>query len=303
MIFHVEVNIEPAQAQQMFGEEDRAAGREVQYAGGGPEQPSAMAQAASALRGCRESPGAPIPRDARRPGRLAGNRGSPGRSTWPPWSRPRRKRSVATTPAGAAQEEVQEVPALRLRDAPDRPWGRWPLAVVAAAAPTLAGLVEAPAGSAKPTVTISGRAYVFNHSETPIAGATIRVRELDATAITDANGDYELTVPDETLARDIEPPAGYHQIDLQTFHTRGKAIENELQTPADAEYYGLAALKTRCRSGPTADRAVRDRDHCVGAERARGRLRDLQPARRTGSPARGRAPSPRCRSRSTSTTA
>ena len=35
----------------MFGEEDRAAGREVQYAGGGPEQPSAMAQAASARQG------------------------------------------------------------------------------------------------------------------------------------------------------------------------------------------------------------------------------------------------------------
>jgi hypothetical protein len=117
--------------------------------------------------------------------------------------------------------------------------------VVAAAALTLAGLIEAgPAGSAKPTVTISGRAYVFNHSETPIAGARIRVREVDATAITDANGDYELTVPDETLVTpSIEPPAGYHEIDLQTFHTRGKAIENaNFQTPADAEYYGLAAL-------------------------------------------------------------
>ena len=117
--------------------------------------------------------------------------------------------------------------------------------MIAAAALTLAGLIEAgPAGSAKPTVTISGRAYVFNHSETSIAGATIRVRELGATAITDANGDYELTVPDETLVTPyIEPPAGYHEIDLQTFHTRGKAIENaNFQTPADAEYYGLAAL-------------------------------------------------------------
>ena len=50
VIFHVEVNIEPAQAQQMFDEEERRRGdgREVQYAGGGPEQPSAMRQAASA---------------------------------------------------------------------------------------------------------------------------------------------------------------------------------------------------------------------------------------------------------------
>jgi preprotein translocase subunit SecA len=48
VIFHVEVNIEPAQAERMFGEEERPAAREVQYAGGGPEQPSAMSQAASA---------------------------------------------------------------------------------------------------------------------------------------------------------------------------------------------------------------------------------------------------------------
>ena len=41
----------------------------------------------------------------------------------------------------------------------------------------------------------------------------------------------------------IEPPAGYNQIDLQTFHTRGKPIDNaNFQTPGDAEYNGLAAL-------------------------------------------------------------
>ncbi len=128
------------------------------------------------------------------------------------------------------------------------PRRRLPLAAlaVAAAALALAALVEAgPAVSAKSTVTISGRAYVFNHSEDGIAGATIRVRERpEATAITDANGDYALAVPDDTnVTPYIEPPAGYHEIDLQTFHTRGKAIENaNFQTPADAEYNGLAAL-------------------------------------------------------------
>jgi len=45
IIFHVEVNIEPAQAEQIFGGE-REREREVEYAGGGPEQPSAMQQAA-----------------------------------------------------------------------------------------------------------------------------------------------------------------------------------------------------------------------------------------------------------------
>jgi hypothetical protein len=94
-------------------------------------------------------------------------------------------------------------------------------------------------------VTISGRAYAFNHSDTGLAGAVIRVRELPGiSAIADAKGDYELEVPDDTnVTPYIEPPSGYHQIDLQTFHTRGKPIENaNFQTPADAEYNGLAAL-------------------------------------------------------------
>jgi len=47
VIFHVEVNIEPAQAEQMFGE-NRKSEREMQYAGGGPDQPSALNQAAAA---------------------------------------------------------------------------------------------------------------------------------------------------------------------------------------------------------------------------------------------------------------
>jgi preprotein translocase subunit SecA len=48
IVFHVEVNVEPAQAQEMFAAERRGRGRDVQYAGGGPEQPSAMQEAASA---------------------------------------------------------------------------------------------------------------------------------------------------------------------------------------------------------------------------------------------------------------
>jgi hypothetical protein len=126
--------------------------------------------------------------------------------------------------------------------------GRRPLAALAAAAAVVAPvtLIEpGPAVSAKPTVTISGHAYAFNHSETALPGATIRVRELPgAAAITDANGDYVLTVPDEAdVTPYIEPPPGYNEIDLQTFHTRGRAIKNaNFQTPADAEYNALAQL-------------------------------------------------------------
>jgi hypothetical protein len=128
-------------------------------------------------------------------------------------------------------QEVQEVPRR--------------LAALAALTLLAALGLAGPATSKDDTVTISGRAYAFNHSETGLAGATIRVREfpkLSATA--DPKGDYELEVPDgASITPYIEPPAGYHQIDLQTFHTRGKPIENaNFQTPGDAEYNGLAAL-------------------------------------------------------------
>ena len=110
----------------------------------------------------------------------------------------------------------------------------------------VAALVGAgPAEPAQQTVTISGRAYAFNHMDTFLAGATIRVRELPSLSATaDANGDYALDVPDETTVTPyIDPPPGYHQIDLQTFHTRGKPIRNaNFQVPGDAEYNGLAAL-------------------------------------------------------------
>ena len=119
------------------------------------------------------------------------------------------------------------------------------VAVSICAALVAASTQAGPAASAKPTVTISGRAYVFNHAETGIAGAKIRVRELPAAAaVTDAAGDYSLEVPDgANVTPYIEPPPGYNQIDLQTFHTRGEPIVNaNFQTPADAEYNGLAAL-------------------------------------------------------------
>ena len=48
VIFHVEVNIEPSQAEQMFGEEGSRRGGDVQYSGAaGEERPSAMREAQS----------------------------------------------------------------------------------------------------------------------------------------------------------------------------------------------------------------------------------------------------------------
>jgi hypothetical protein len=119
------------------------------------------------------------------------------------------------------------------------------LLLAAIAAGALALPAAASAGLPSDTVTISGRAYAFNHMGTFLQGATIRVREIPGlSATTDANGDYALEVPDDTnVTPYIEPPDGYNEIDLQTFHTRGEDIENaNFQTPADGEYNGLAAI-------------------------------------------------------------
>ncbi|CAN5511804.1 hypothetical protein BH10ACT11_BH10ACT11_08900 [soil metagenome] len=115
--------------------------------------------------------------------------------------------------------------------------------VVAVAA--VAALMLAPSASAADTVTMSGRAYVFNHMSDYIEGATIKVREIPGlSATTDVNGDYVLEVPDDTnVTPYIDPPAGYNEIDLQTFHPRGKNIKNaNFQTPADYEYGLLTAF-------------------------------------------------------------
>jgi hypothetical protein len=136
-------------------------------------------------------------------------------------------------------------------------------------------LLAVPAAAGTGEVTISGKAYEFNHMDTFISGATIRVRELPGVSTTtDANGDYTLRVPDGTTVTPyIEPPEGYNQIDLQTFHTRGADIVNaNFQTPADLEYNALRVLldvpfgpdgrPTECAIVTTASaRNVRDVDY------------------------------------------
>jgi hypothetical protein len=118
------------------------------------------------------------------------------------------------------------------------------IALCATAIVALALALSSSAAAAD-TVTISGRAYAFNHMSTYLQGATIKVREIPGLeATTDVNGDYSLEVPDDTnVTPYILPPEGYNEIDLQTFHPRGEDIENaNFQTPADGEYAGLAAI-------------------------------------------------------------
>jgi hypothetical protein len=118
-------------------------------------------------------------------------------------------------------------------------------AAATAAAALSSRLLAAPAVAGDDTVTISGKAYRFNHMDTYIAGATVRVREVPTlSTVTDAAGDYRLEVPDDTTVTPyIEPGDPYNEIDLQTFHIRGEDIENaNFQTPHDDEYNALAAI-------------------------------------------------------------
>jgi len=109
--------------------------------------------------------------------------------------------------------------------------------------------------AAEKTVHISGKVYRFNHMDTPIPGAVIKVREYPGLrAVSDSVGDYDLEVPDDSnvtpylVAGEIEPGGNpmsnhYNEIDLQTFHPRGKDLENaNFQSPTDAEYIGLKAI-------------------------------------------------------------
>ena len=122
---------------------------------------------------------------------------------------------------------------------------RWGTAAAAAEGDRIWVSASAPWRTARQgrpdTVTISGRAYAFNHMDTFLAGATIRVRELPGvsgdptpTATTSSRCPTTPTSPPTSIR-----PTATTQIDLQTFHTRGEAIENaNFQTPGDLEYNG-----------------------------------------------------------------
>ncbi len=270
VIFHVEVNIEPAQAEQMFAEE-RAPSRRRRPVLGRRRRGAALGDRARRRR-----------RPARSPRRLRRSGHGGGRG--------RRQRRSGVNPGDRRQVRGRE-------DRPQRPLlvrlGQEVQEVPRRLTALARGRADRPPRPVRPRRLrrrhgddLGSRLRLQPHRTRGIAGATIRVRELPGlSAVTDANGDYELEVPDDTnVTPYIEPPDGYNQIDLQTFHTRGKPIRNaNFQTPADAEYNGLAALLVGAARPGRASRAVRDRHHRLGAQRARGRLRDLpgaHPARR-----------------------
>ena len=126
---------------------------------------------------------------------------------------------------------------------------RFSAVALAALLLALAVTEGATAATTPPTIEISGKAYRFNHMGTFIAGAVIKVRENPSLeTVADANGDYVLTVPNDTNVTpyiesgNYTPGKHYNEIDLQTFHPRGQNIVNaNFQVPTDEEYNLLAS--------------------------------------------------------------
>lgn len=97
------------------------------------------------------------------------------------------------------------------------------------------------------TAHIRGTAYTFNTPD-PISGATIRVEELpDVSAVTGADGSYELEVPYGSRVTAYIEAEGHHSIHVQTFvldaeHDGAELDGVNFQTPSDPIYDGLRAL-------------------------------------------------------------
>lgn len=121
-------------------------------------------------------------------------------------------------------------------------------AVDATTPPTVADTTP-PAPTTPPVGHIRGTAYTFNTPD-PIAGATVAVEEDPSiTAVTGADGSYELTVPIGMSVTPFIEAEGHHSIHLQTFTVdddhEGSEIDGaNFQTPTDGVYDGLRGLIT-----------------------------------------------------------
>jgi hypothetical protein len=111
------------------------------------------------------------------------------------------------------------------------------------AALVVAAPASASAAAAK-VVHLRGTAYAFNDVEVKLGGARIRVAEDVALGATvQADGTYDLKVPDGATVTPYVVAAGYHTVYHQTFTTAGQDLENvNFQTPSDGIYGALRDL-------------------------------------------------------------
>ena len=286
VIFHVEVNIEPAQAEQMFGEEQRRRARRRPVLGrGGRGAPVGDARGAGRRR--RRDRGASGTASGAAAAAAAAGNGD-GAPTRRPWSRPRTRRSAATTPAGAARAR-----STRSATAPRRR-GAAPAGILAA--------VQRVAGQAasKPdaTVTISGRAYAFNHMRHVPRRGDDPVREYPELCGDDRRQRRLLARgPRRRQRHPVHRPARGLQPDRPADLPSARRADRQRQLP-DA---GRCRVQRARRAAQRAARprrppaAVRDRHHRLGPRRARRRLRHLRrahAARRRRSDGAREAPRP-----------
>ena len=291
VIFHVEVNIEPAQAEEMFGTEEPRRGGDVQYSGaGGEERPSAMREAqtggvatAAGAAGAGAA-AAPEPQTGQRSGHEPGH-GRQGRDRE---DRPERSLLVRLG------QEVQEVSRR--------------LGVAALLAAGVIGALGAAgsATSAQRTVAISGRAYAFNHSDTGLAGAVIRVRELpQLSAVADARGRLRAARPGRHQRDPVHRAAARLPPDRPADVPHARRADRKRQLPGPGRRgvqraFGPALRAARPGRPPA---GVRDRHDRLGARTCAGSTsRRSRRGPPTACPARPRARSPRSTARSTSTT-
>ena len=97
------------------------------------------------------------------------------------------------------------------------------------------------------TGIVRGTAYTFNTPD-PIVGAVVRVHELpELSAVTGADGSYQLEVPLGATITPYVEADGHHSITVQTFvvdddHDGAELDGVNFQTPSDGVYDGLRAL-------------------------------------------------------------
>jgi len=121
------------------------------------------------------------------------------------------------------------------------------MAATTAAPDTTTVTTEAPAPTTPPMGHIRGTAYTFNTPD-PIAGATVSLVEMpEISAVTGADGSYELAVPIGMAVTPVIEAEGHHSIHLQTFTVdddhEGSEIDGaNFQTPSEPIYEALRAL-------------------------------------------------------------
>jgi hypothetical protein len=109
-------------------------------------------------------------------------------------------------------------------------------------------------------VAISGNAYafVFNGITDRLEGATVGIAEMPGlTTVAGENGAWSLEVPDQTTITPFVEADGFYPTHIQTFHTRGRDLEQvNFQVPRLDIYEALAAV-AGAELDPTTGRLVR----------------------------------------------